>query len=362
MVAGLNHWRHGDFRVYAVNPPLARVWATLPVMMIEQPTVLTLKPKDVPSMRREFNWFYPYLLGEWNRDGFPLFYVWYYLLKMPIGLLALASLGTVLLVTGRIRTRDCELFVALVVIMTGAFVFVSSRTDLNYCQRYGLVSLPLLCVAAASVWRVARNRIERSLIGALVAWSITAGVVYASTSLAYYNELAGGIQHGRFMLDGNAMDWGQSHFAIGNWCRKHQDYRPLTVATIGNQSDLSGYGVTADKVWLDNDIVHMKSPNFKAYYRLLAGWHVVSIHHLLDPRGLYHDLRFREPVQWIGGTHAVFFLDDTALSLLMDRQLAVFPNPGGGSAVPGTAVEPMLSDLLREGDRVVPLDPSDDRE
>jgi len=63
----------------------------------------------------EFNLFYPYLLGEWNRDGFPLFYVWYYILKMPIGLLVLSNLGAVTILIGRNRPIDRELFVSLVV-------------------------------------------------------------------------------------------------------------------------------------------------------------------------------------------------------------------------------------------------------
>lgn len=310
----------------------------------------------------EFNFFYPYLLGEWNRDGFPLFYVWYYLLKMPIGLLVLASLGAVMLVTGRNGPHDRELFASLVVVMTGAFVFVSSRTDLNVCQRYSLVSLPLVCVAAASVWCVARNRIEQVAIGLLTLWSASAGVFYASTSLAYYNELAGGVTHGRFMLDGNATDWGQSHFAIGDWCRKHQDRQPLTVATVGNRSNLAIHGINADTVWFETDIVPMSLPSLKANYRLSAGWHIASIHHLLDPRSYYHDLRFREPVEWIGGTHAVFFLDETALELLLERKLRVLPNQVGGSAKLAPAAIEGIGVFMHDGDRVVPGEPNHDRE
>jgi hypothetical protein len=269
---------------------------------------------DVQYRDFERGGFYPYLAGKWDREGFGMFYVWYYLLKMPTaGLLLFVSGACIVIGTiDRWRTRilDMPLLIAVSTFASVAFLLVSSRTDLNFCQRYSLISLPLFCLLGASVWAYCKTKWQRTAVMMLLGWSVIAGISSVPHSLSYYNELAGGISDGRFMLHGDATDWGQDGLRLGRWCEQHPERRPLSIATTGFLSELKGYGVTADSIRMDGgqisapvDTVILGKPIER------EGWHLVSMVHLLHPESPYFPFRYREPVEWIGQTHAVFHVD-----------------------------------------------------
>ncbi len=289
-------------------------------------TVLTSLPVPLPKdlvlgidvQYRDFErgGFYPYLAGKWDRDGFGMFYVWYYLLKMPLASLLLLAAGTTLVVGTVNRERkyvkDVCLLLAITAFACVAFIVVSWRTDLNYCQRYSLVSLPLFCLLGGSVWAFAKTRWEQAIVVLLGMWCIIAGIRSVPHSLSYYNELAGGVEDGRFMLHGDATDWGQDGFRLGHWCRAYPGRRPLSIATTGFPSNLAGSGVEADSIRMDG--AQMMAPLEMAVIGKPIqpeGWHVISIVHLLNPQSPYFSLRYQQPLEWIGETHAVFYLDQT---------------------------------------------------
>jgi hypothetical protein len=52
LVAALSYWRHGSFRLYCVNPPLARLVQGLPLLPLDLRTSMIVEP-DSPQSRRE---------------------------------------------------------------------------------------------------------------------------------------------------------------------------------------------------------------------------------------------------------------------------------------------------------------------
>lgn len=273
----------------------------------------------------ERNAFYPYLLGQWKGDGFPLFYVWYFLLKLPTGMLLLAVLGGTGLLFRVIPTYDNHLLFAIASLAVGAFVFLSWRTDLNYCQRYALISFPLICIAAGASWGAFRERNSRSLIAMLVVLNVLTGIYFSPNSLSYYNAITGGPDNGRYLLHGNATDWGQDAFQIGRWCRENPSHRPLSIATVGYPSDLSAYGVLADHLRFESAIGNDLDEPVMGLAAPIVGWHMVSMVHLLDPRSPYHGLRYRRPDDSIGDTHFIFYFDEELAEQFRNGDLPPLP-------------------------------------
>jgi 4-amino-4-deoxy-L-arabinose transferase-like glycosyltransferase len=273
----------------------------------------------------EINFFHPYLLGRWQRDGFLTFYLWYFLLKLPVGFLALIGIGFVSTSFRMVLIPNLRLFLLLMLTGTVLFVFLSSQTSLNYCQRYALVCLPALCLLGGAGSLAFKSKTSELLLWSIVGTTVAVGMWNSTHSLAYYNSLAGGPAGGRFCLHGNATDWGQDAQRIGNWTATHPDRRPLAVATVGCQSSLKAYGLEADSIRFEahSKVAWDRAVNGKKVSTV--GWHIVSFVHLLDPRSPYHELLHQEPVESIGWTHQVYFIDALKAKDLSGRSKVKLP-------------------------------------
>jgi len=276
---------------------------------------------DVQYRDFEINGFYPYMLGQWKQDGFPLFYVWYYLLKMPVGLIGLGIVGLMGVVFRRVHVRERAPFTLLAILAVFIFVSVSSCMTLNWCQRYSLVSLPLLCVLAGAPWQAFTTRFPRIFLWVVTSTSIAMGIYYAPHSIAYFNALAGGPANGQYMFHGNSCDWGQDALRVGEWCKQFPERRPLAIATCGYPNTLAVYGVSADHIRFDLEYSAAFETPIRGAPVMLHGWHIVSVMHLLDPRSPYHPLLFLPPTDRIGFTHRVYFIDAKMASKLLDGSL-----------------------------------------
>lgn len=273
----------------------------------------------------EINFFYPYLLGRWHREGFFTFYFWYFVLKLPIGFLALVGIGGIAVVFRLIEMRDRSMLVLMTLMGSILFVFLSWRTDLNYCQRYAIVCLPMLLLYAAAASLMFQAKFDRVVLWLLIGTTVGIGVWKSTHALSYYNGLVGGPEGGRYCLHGNATDWGQDAIRIGGWCASHPERRPLAVATVGYPTSLKAFGVEADSLRFEIDLqVSWKEP-VRGKKVSPVGWHIVSFVHLLDPRSPYHALLHQTPTETLGWTHQVFFVDDQQAARLSGRSETSLP-------------------------------------
>ena len=82
--AGIRHWTHGDFELFRVNPPLARMVAALPVLLMRPEVDWTLLERpSVPGQRLDFGVGRRFIAANGSRS------FWYY----SIGRLACVPLS-----------------------------------------------------------------------------------------------------------------------------------------------------------------------------------------------------------------------------------------------------------------------------
>jgi hypothetical protein len=129
----------------------------------------------------------------------------------------------------------------------------------------------------------------------------------------------------RYYLHGNATDWGQDGLKIGRWCQEHPDRGPLAIATVGYPNALLSCGVIADSLRFEVDTKIEWNESVRGNKVSAVGWHIVSFVHLLDPRSPYHCLLYRKPVESIGWTHQVFYIDKPMADQISKHQLDVLP-------------------------------------
>ncbi len=188
----------------------------------------------IDRQRLDFEGHWPsYFRGEWRDDGRWYFYLYALTVKVPLGALVLA-LGGLLFAwrpPGNSTWRD---EVVLWLPVAAILALVSGQTGLNYF-RYALPLLPFAVVAAgktACFTQRARPFAAVTVV-ALLGWTVCSSLLEYPHSLAYFNEAAGGPQHGHeHLLDSN-LDWGQDLPALKVWLDGHPEASPIHLAYFG---------------------------------------------------------------------------------------------------------------------------------
>ena len=157
-----------------------------------------------------------YFAGTFHRDGVPYYFLAAFLLKAPLGVLALLALR----LADQIRRRSLGLLESLYLLLPAAVFFaVMTVSALQFGVRYVLPALPLLFVYAAGA---AESPSLRGRVGTL-ALAVLA-LVFAGASLRthphyipFFNVLAGGPSQGIEWLDDSNVDWGQDLPLLATW-------------------------------------------------------------------------------------------------------------------------------------------------
>ncbi|HEX9636328.1 MAG TPA: glycosyltransferase family 39 protein [Acidobacteriota bacterium] len=240
-------------------------------------------------------WFEAFLYGRYSSTGFRLYYPAALLVKLPLGVLALAALW--LMEHRRAAAwRRAELW-ALAPI--GAYFAIGSISSHNIGIRHvlgveplGLVLLGALA-AGAGRWRA------RWLAAAVVA--IALEVAWVSPHyLSFFHAAVGGPRRGIEYLDDSNIDWGQDAYRL----RRYVEARPGARFKIHyfGPVPMERYGIWAPE------------PNFDDLFLPLEGVTYVVSAHYLKRSSLSNDcfgVRYRwleryRPVEWIGGSLCVF--------------------------------------------------------
>jgi hypothetical protein len=177
-----------------------------------------------------------YLRGEMRKGkGWWYYYLYAFLVKNPIGTLALFPLA---LSFWLIRSRRGPLvdFAALVLPMAVFVVVLSLNTTLNVHARYMIVIYPYLFVFLAPLAQPIAGRASKLKQWA-VALALTANVASVLAVhpfyLTYFNELAGGPRNGyKHLIDSN-IDWGQGLVALRQWLSDQAVKGEIQLAYFG---------------------------------------------------------------------------------------------------------------------------------
>lgn len=158
-----------------------------------------------------------FLLGEVRNGGWWYFDLVVLLVKTPIPLLVLGTVGAVL--ATRSRRTPMELAPLYGV---GSVLLVTSLTRIDLGVRLLLPAYPLLAVLAARgatwAWQRSSRASNRFVLVALLVWTIAEPLATHPDHIAYFNVLAGPRPE-RVLVDSN-LDWGQDLYRLRDVSRE----------------------------------------------------------------------------------------------------------------------------------------------
>lgn len=241
---------------------------------------------DIQKSDFERRW-WSYLGGEHRYGGWWYYYLYGLAVKVPLGTLLLVMLAALRrLGKNRVawRWRD-----DLVLILPAVFVFVlvSSQTSFSHHVRYAFLALPFLFVWSGRVGSAFRRESWKTaaVVTAALLWTISSSLTVYPHSLAYFNELVGGPQHGHQHLINSNIDWGQDLLYLRRWLDEHPRVGRLRLAYYGPvDPDFAGIDFT-----LPPRFSRLQHPGSEAAIHLEPGWYAVSVTFLRGrPYGSYN--------------------------------------------------------------------------
>jgi hypothetical protein len=149
-----------------------------------------------------------FFLGEISYQGWRDYFIVAFLIKTPLGSLALILTSLALYTCGKPLERRDAIFLVLPVVV---FFVAMSQAKVNIGLRHILPVYPFLFVLAS---RVATVHFQRRCFGPLVVgvplvMTAASSLWIAPHQLAYFNELVGGPDQGYRYLGDSNLDWGQ---------------------------------------------------------------------------------------------------------------------------------------------------------
>jgi hypothetical protein len=124
-------------------------------------------------------------------------------------------------------------------------------------------------------------------------WNIMSSLRFYLHSLFYFNEFVGGVKNGHRYLLGSCIDWGQDEYELRDWFRKCPKTKPLYLLFAVNSARKTG----------DSKIGVVSG---------IAGkwvWIIFGVDKLYDPKGKYNEYRKMRPVERIGKSVYVFYIE-----------------------------------------------------
>jgi 4-amino-4-deoxy-L-arabinose transferase-like glycosyltransferase len=248
-----------------------------------------------------------FYMGEYSYEGWWSYYLGAFLLKTPLGTLALVVLALGLQTARARLTWPAAVFLLSPVIVVFA---VTTQSRVAVGLRYILPVYPFLFVLAGRVatvpWR--RSRLAVGLAYASLLVAVLSSLRVSPHQLAYFNELVGGPDRGyRYLLDSN-LDWGQDLKGV----RAYMDREKLPIIYLSyfGTAPPAYYGIRHQFVpgsWPLEWPIQTETVPLDAPRKILA----ISANNLQDlfhsSHPLFEWLRAREPIATIG--HSIFVYD-----------------------------------------------------
>jgi Dolichyl-phosphate-mannose-protein mannosyltransferase len=163
-----------------------------------------------------------FLDGQWSEDGFPGYYAFAILYKVPhaLAFLALLVLFWIVMPGGRPRSLATQ---AVILLPAAVVLGVAESSPMQLGIRYVLPVIPfaILFASQAAGWLDFKKFPLRSVTTVVLSIAVLLSVRYHPEHLSYFNELAGGPLGGReHLLDSN-LDWGQDLGGLKKYLDEH---------------------------------------------------------------------------------------------------------------------------------------------
>lgn len=282
------------------------VWGSIPVPLPENYLLgIDVQKRDFEKQMLSF------LRGEWKPGGWWYYYLCAFVIKEPLGTLALLLGGLVNLrfLSHAQRGMTCLWVILSAVIVIG---FVSSQTGFNHHLRYALPAYPFLYVFGSSVvaQRPGRSRWWTRAATVLVIVAAVESFSVYPHSMVFFNQSIGGPDQGWRHLNHSNVDWGQNALLLADWAKTHPEARPLQVIFSG------GFDPKHLPIWT-GDVIHRDFSETEVEL-LKAGelrdrWVAISVNKLIDPdteRDRYGYFRKHQPDAKVAHTYYIYNLKD----------------------------------------------------
>jgi hypothetical protein len=250
-----------------------------------------------------------FFLGEYSYQGWWSYFPMAFLMKTPVGTLALVLASLALYKHGSRLSRYDAIVLVLPV---GFFFIVMTQANVAIGVRHILPVYPLLFVLASRLTTVRFRRpwFSHALIGIPVLLTAISSLRIAPHQIAYFNELVGGPDQGyRYLSDSN-IDWGQDLKGLRAYVEREN--LPIIYLSYFGTAPPSYYGIRYQYVpgtWpLEWPPLTDRVPDI-VLRKILA----ISVYNLQDVSTAYYPLfRWlwsRKPVAKIG--YSIFVYDLT---------------------------------------------------
>lgn len=255
-----------------------------------------------------------YLRGTWQADGFPYFYLYGLLIKVPLGTILICGLA-LKSYSSQQQRKGIHVELIFPAVITSILLLVGLHEGFTRHLRYVLPILPFAFVWMSRVFAAPIHRHTRILSALFLAWSATETLTVYPNHLGYFNELIGGCQNGPLhMLDSN-VDWGQDLIALKDWIEINPHPRPLYIdySGISRPQDLGITCRTLDiGTFPTNTQVDKKDDLI---------WLAVSVQYLFGRDAAYELLRDRRPDAHIGCSIRIFRVNRSEINAAMAVRL-----------------------------------------
>ncbi|HOO76353.1 MAG TPA: glycosyltransferase family 39 protein [bacterium] len=209
---------------------------------------------------------YMYLKGETRKTGgFPDYYVWAVLYKVPIPMLILALLALVSAFSRRETPRMLPEGIHLLSVPLFLFLYFSLAVNVNLGIRYLLPAFPFVIVFVASLFAVPdRGRVSPALYAVLTIWLVVSGYSWYPHLLSYFNEFLPERKGAYLLLADSNLDWGQNLPYLEEYVRRHPGVVvsppfPVSGRIVVSVNELVGVWGPKKYAWLRNNFLPVET-------------------------------------------------------------------------------------------------------
>jgi hypothetical protein len=228
---------------------------------------------------------YFYLLGTLKPGGWKAYLLVAWLVKTPIPSLLLMVAAVAMSIKGRRAPWIDEAF--LVVPAVGYFLFYSMFAD-NIGVRYLIPCFPFFYIFTGRIVEGLRSaaRVYKFLFCALLSWNVSEYAAIAPDHLSYFNQIAGGSDHGMEWLSDSNVDWGQGLIQLRRFLEEQKitDYAYFYFGT----ADPEFYGIRGRRI-----------EGFDFVIRPTRGVVIMSSHLVTRARDVLDRVFGNGPLNWL---------------------------------------------------------------